>query len=97
MKINPKIVDGEPVCSFEDCVSYCQIGAWCTVLDNLIPTHMNNPVPCIPALRQQRDEARRVQCEQEAHDLVIDGYDPHTAQDVAKQHSWNCYDELKEK
>jgi len=54
-EINPKYVDGEPVCNPDECGqygynsdvgSYCKMNEWC--FENC---------PCIPALRRDRDQA----------------------------------------
>lgn len=51
--IKPKYVDGEPVCSGKDCLQYCLLHKRCKVLLN---NRRLNDI-CIPALRQQRDQA----------------------------------------
>ncbi len=53
-EIKPKMVDGEPVCSGWDCPLFGDI-------DHRFTCDMLN-YPCIPGLRQQRDEARYAVC-----------------------------------
>jgi hypothetical protein len=54
-EIKPRIVDGEPVCAFEcpQC-NFCGASTRCDLLsaDDYLPC-------CVPALRQQRDDARK--------------------------------------
>jgi len=57
MKINPKIVDGEPVCSCDDCEQFEEMPRglssefYCSVVD----CEIGRGDPCIPALKMQRD------------------------------------------
>ena len=51
--IKPRIVDGEPVCQ-NGCPRYNGLDHDCLM--------SQSEHPCIPALRQQRDEGRRTRC-----------------------------------
>ena len=56
-EINPKYVDGEPVCNPDECGQYgynSDVGSYCKILDN---EWCFENCPCIPALRRDRDMA----------------------------------------
>lgn len=86
-KIKPKIVDGEPICSWHrgdnSCkATYC---AWYAIAVSM--------GVCVPGLREQRDLAlerekklQRELCEEMAP--TADQY-PH---EMAKDRDWKCYD-----
>lgn len=71
-EINPRIVDGEPVCSGSACPSHAVTFA--SVLYGTAQpcwgafTHAGIMPPCIPGLRHQRDEARREMCDEMSED-----------------------------
>lgn len=54
--IRPRIENGEPVCAGNECTKYGKSCASPAMLD--VPWS----TPCVPALRQQRDEARKAHC-----------------------------------
>ena len=59
--IKPRIENGEPVCSWQSCPSWGNKGdhrIGCTHL-GILGEYATEGDPCIPALRQQRDEAMR--------------------------------------
>lgn len=58
--IKPRIVDGEPICSGDLCEHFRGGGECNFVLSESWALHPDDP--CIPALRQQRDEAMRQFC-----------------------------------
>lgn len=84
-EIKPEIVDGEPVCSGKLCPIFaiCEewVGGFCG--ENKV-YHRD---PCIPGLRQQRDEARREVCDCKwrgfpgTHDIQVRRY--------AKERGWH--------
>ncbi len=63
MRIKPKMVDGDPVCSGENCLAYSQIGCWCKVsVCHCMKSPRSEINPgniCIPGIRKQRDELKR--------------------------------------
>ena len=70
MKIDPKYVNGEPVCDEENCTAATE-GDCDWPLDMLMDSDKK---PCIPALRRdrdqaikERDEARRTVCKKDAY------------------------------
>lgn len=56
--IRPNIVEGEPRCAGEDCPCYFSAAGTCAKLGSPGPDVWEQS-PCVPALRQQRDDARR--------------------------------------
>jgi hypothetical protein len=74
-EISPRIVDGEPTCSGRECprcYGAFDFQLWCGSVGGLnsVPIITDqNLVPsmsCLPALRRQRDDARRELCEADA-------------------------------
>jgi hypothetical protein len=78
--VNPRIVDGEPVCSGAECPSFEPIeaslgsmstGGYCLRRGSVVIA-----TTCTPGLRRQRDEARREVCVLRAATLPIVKRDP---------------------
>ena len=59
--IKPIVIEGEPWCALDGCPSHVYADAQhlCEVLKAPVPQDFNGYQYCIPALRQQRDEAMR--------------------------------------
>ncbi len=63
MKIKYKLIDGEPMCGFADCpyaanAHYEQHNAIKCQVTGTTTTYDYDPIPCIPGLREQREELR---------------------------------------
>lgn len=90
-EINPRIVDGELVCSWTDCPSWGDAGrsVGCK-LCGILGSYITNGDPCIPGLRRQRDEARREVCETLAreHNYAMTAARDMEPSDYAASHGW---------
>ncbi len=98
MEINPKMVDGEPMCSGEDCSSFKSetFGVRFTVTVwhcmNSPRSEINPGNICIPGIRKQRDEARVLFCKCSSEYLNHkNGPDYYTKEQEATCRKWDCF------